>query len=117
LAILTLKNRYPAEAFDGRFDGQRYIVKDKLAVPDYVAHHLKKQSIVRDNPVTGENEYRLSIVEIDGDQPMLDSLPVETLDRTDMDFPKAKLIPGVKTPVPQQRESFGSLVLDQASKR
>ena len=113
MAILTVKNRYPAEAFIGRFDGQRYEVKDRLAVPDYVAHHLKRQSIVRDNPVTGESVYRLSIVELDGDQPVLDALPVETLDRTDMEFPKAKLIPGVKTPVSPPRESFGTLVLDK----
>lgn len=116
MAILTLKNRYPAEPFIGRFDGQPYVVTDTLAVPDHVAFHLKKQSIVKDNPVTGEATYRLCILERDGDMEPLEELPAESLDRQDMDFPKAILVKGVKTPAPQRAERFGSLEVGSKGK-
>jgi len=102
MAILTVKNRW-SEPFVGMFDGETYTVVDTLAVPDYVAYHLKKQSIIRDNPVNaGSNEYRLGIVEKNDDVSPLVSLPLESLDRTDMDeFRKVVIKPsGIRQSVP-----------------
>lgn len=85
MAILTVKNRWK-EPFIGMFDGETYTVADTLSVPEHIAHHLKRQSIIRDNPVNpGVNEYRLGIVERGDDVSPLAGLPVESLDRTDMD--------------------------------
>ena len=109
MAILTLKNRYAGKPFEGRFDGQPYVITDTLAVPDNIAYHLKRQSIIKDNPITGESDFRLCILEIDGDMEPILELPVETLDRTDMDFPKTKLIQGTRTPAPQRSQRFGTL--------
>ena len=107
--ILTLKNRFPGKPFEGRFDGQPYTVSDTLAVPDYIAYHLKRHSIVKDNPVTGEADYQLCILEIDGDVEPLLEIPAESLDRQDMDYPKTKLVPGPRTPAPRRAERFGAL--------
>ena len=93
MELLTVRNRYPAQPFVGRYDGQEYVVKDTLTVPDNVARHLQGQSVVRDNPITGEREYRLAIVETDGPMDNLESLPIETLDRTDFDvFRKVQIV-------------------------
>lgn len=102
MAILTVKNRRP-DVFIGMFDGQTYEVKETLAVPDYVAHHLKRQSIVRDNPVNpGMNEYRLGIVELGDPVTPLGDLPPESLDRSDMDeFRKVVIKPsGIRSTIP-----------------
>ena len=102
MAILTVKNRY-REPFVGMWDGETYEVKDTLAVPDYVAIHLKRQSIIRDNPVNpGMNDYRLGIVENGDPTDMLETLPLESLDRTDMDdFRKVVLKPsGIRSTIP-----------------
>jgi hypothetical protein len=111
MAILTVKNRYAAEPFVGMFDGQTYVVKDTLAVPDYVAFHLKKQSVVKDNPATGNNEYRLAILERGDDDSPLAELPIEAMDRTDMnEFQKVKYVgTGIKSTRPEQRARFGSI--------
>lgn len=88
MAILTVKNRWK-EPFTGMYDAQEYTVVDTLAVPDYVARHIKSQSIIRDNPVTGDNDYQLAIIEDGDDQTPLVEIPVESLDRADMpDFRK-----------------------------
>jgi hypothetical protein len=104
MAILTLKNRWK-DPFIGMWDGQTYEVVDTLACLDYIARHLKRQSIIRDNPINpGLNEYRLAIVEDGDDQSKLtfDSLPQESLDRSDMDeFRKVVIKPsGIRTPPP-----------------
>ena len=112
--ILTVKNRYAKDPFIGMFDGQTYTVVDTLAVPDYVAYHLKNQSIIRDNPVTGDNEYRLAIVEQGDDDRPIEELPLETLDHSDMDWPKVKVIPSnVRATRPEPRGSgrFDSLIM------
>lgn len=109
MAILTVKNRWH-EPFVGMWDGETYTVKDTLAVPDYVAYHLKKQSIIRDNPINpGVNEYRLGIVEKGDDVTPLKELPVESLDRTDMDeFRKVVIKPsGVRSTAPAQKSIPG----------
>lgn len=117
MSILTVKNRFKAEPFVGMWDGQTYTVTDTLAVPDYVAFHLKKQSIIKDNPVTGDNEYRLAIVELGEDDSPVEELPVETLDRSDMDYPRAKIIQsGVKSTRPERKQSFGSLDMAESTK-
>ncbi len=109
MAVLTLKNRFAGAPFVGRFDGQVYEVRDTLVVPDYVAVHLKRQSIVRDNPVTGDNEYRLAIVEHGDSAEPLTSLPLETLDRSDMEYPRAKVIPSnIRQSAPAPRDGTGS---------
>src|SRR6266498_3647656 len=85
MAILTVKNKW-SEPFVGMFDGQEYEVKDSLACIDYIARHLKRQSIIRDNPINaGSNEYQLAIVEDGDDLSPLAELPAEALDRSDMD--------------------------------
>lgn len=115
MAILTVKNRYAAEPFVGMFDGETYVVKDTLAVPDFVAYHLKRQSICKDNPVDpGANQYRLAIVERGDDDSPLDELPAESLDRSDMnEFSKTKLIgSNVKTARPERKARFSSLSQD-----
>ena len=108
MAIYTLKNRWRTP-FIGMFNGETYEVKDTLAVPDYIAHHLKKQSIIRDNPITGDNDYRLGIVEIgDNVEPLkLGELPLESLDRSDMEeFRKVVIKPsGIHTAAPGPRRS------------
>lgn len=111
MAIVTVKNRYAAEPFVGMFDGQTYTIADTLAVPDYVGSHLKKQSVIKDNPATGNNEYRLAILEHGDDDSPVDELPIESMDRTDMnEFQKVKYVgSGVKTVRPERRETFGSL--------
>ena len=105
MAILTVKNRW-TELFIGMFDGETYVVADTLAVPDFVAHHLKRQSIIRDNPVNaGANEYRLAILELHDDATPLTALPPESFDRTDLDeFRKVVIKPsGIRTTTPASR--------------
>jgi hypothetical protein len=117
MAIFTIKNRYAAEPFVGMYDGQEYVVKDTLAVPDYVAHHLKRQSIIRDNPVTGDNDYRLAILELDGEPEPVTELPIETLDRSDMDMPKTVLRQtGIRHAQPMRKATFGSLDIAESAK-
>jgi len=71
----------------GRYDGVEYVVKDQLTLPSFVARHLQNQSVVRDNPVTGEREYRLAVVEDEVQDPQedIEVLPKESLDRSDLD--------------------------------
>lgn len=108
MAIQTLKNRY-REPFVGMYDGVEYTVADTLAVPDYVALHLKRQSIVRDNPVTGDNEYRLGIIELGDPVDEIKELPADTFDRSDTDHPKVKYIQsGIRSTRPPMREGTGA---------
>ena len=113
MAILTLKNRLAGKPFIGMFDGQTYEVVDTLAVPDYVAIHLKRQSVYRDNPVTGNNEYRLAIVEHKDDASPLEQLPPESLDRSDMpDFRKVQYVDsGIRPARPQKGTGSGREVV------
>lgn len=106
MAIYTLKNRFSGKPYVGQFDGTEYIIVDTLSVPDYVALHLRNHAIVRDNPITGEREYSLGILELKDDVSPLAELPVETLDRSDMDFPKATIMRTTqRTPRPEPRGS------------
>jgi len=92
MAILIVHNRYH-EKFVGMFDGQVYEIGEKdIAFPDYIARHLKKQSIMRDNPITGEQLYQLAIVEDGDDLSPIAEKPLETFDRSDTDWPKSKII-------------------------
>lgn len=92
MKILTVRNRHPKVPFAGMYDGVPYEVADKLSLPDFVARHLQKQSLIRDNPVSGAREFRLAIVEEDekdGPLPNIEELPIESLDRSDfLDFRK-----------------------------
>ena len=110
MAILTVKNRYASQPFVGMFDGQDYTVADTLVLPDYVARHLRKQSVATDNPITGERTYRLAVIEDGDDDSPLEALPLESLDRTDMDLRKVVLVPSrLKAPPPTPRSTFGAL--------
>ena len=118
MAILTVYNRYRSEPFVGMHDGQEYVIPDKLALLDYIARHLKKQSILKRNPVTGEELYRLAIIE-DGDEDSeIKMLPKESLDRTDMDMPDVEYVtirnPAPK-PVPRGSGRFDSIKTGTAS--
>jgi hypothetical protein len=112
MAILTVKNRWH-EPFIGMFDGETYVVKDTLAVPEHIALHLKRQSIIRDNPVNpGTNDYRLGIVERNDVLTPLSEIPAESLDRTDMDdFRKVVIKPsGIRQAPPVPKASPGQNV-------
>lgn len=105
MALLTLKNRC-AEPFIGMYDGVTYEIKDQMTVTAYVARHLKNQSIYSDNPVTGERKFRLAIVEEGDDASPLGELPLDSLDRTDMDMPRVEYRgSGWKPSVPVPRGS------------
>lgn len=93
MAIFTVHNRYH-EKFVGMFDGQTYEIGDKdMAFPDYIARHLQKQSIFRDNPITGERLYQLAILEQGDDVSPIEVKPEDSFDRTDTEWPKTKIIP------------------------
>lgn len=112
VAIYTVKNRW-TEPFIGMFDGQTYEVATTLTVPDFVAYHLKKQSIVRDNPVNaGANEYRLAIVELGDEDSPLGALPLESFDRTDLDeFRKVVIKPsGIRQAIPASKGAASSSI-------
>ena len=107
MAIVTLKNRY-REPFIGMYDGVEYTVDDTLAVPEYIGNHLKRQSIIRDNPITGDNDYRLGIIERGDPISPLETLPEDPFDRSDTDHPRTKIIPsGVRSTRPAPREGSG----------
>ena len=116
MAILTVKNRY-REPYIGVFDGQTYVIEDTLTVPDYVAYHLKRKSVCKDNPVDpGANVYRLAILEKGDDDSPLDEIPVEAMDRTDMnEFQKVKIVgSGARPGRPERRERFGTITTKDA---
>lgn len=103
--IYTLKNRYK-EPFTGMYDGELYEIRDQLAVPDFIALHLRNQSIIKDNPITGQREFSLGIVELRDDLSTLDELPIETLDRTDMDMSKVVYRQsGIRSAVPLHKDA------------
>ena len=106
MEILTLKNRY-REPFEGMYDGEKYVVVDTLAVPAFIAHHLKRQSIFRDNPIAGVQEYRLAIQELDGEMDEILELPPESLDRSDMEHPKVKYVDSKVRPTPPAQRGSG----------
>ena len=107
--ILTVHNRY-REPFVGRYDGKEYTVVDKLVLPAVVARHLKKQSIIRDNPVVPSlNEFQLGIVEDGDDVSPLDVKPQESMDRSDTDYPRSKIVPsGVRQGGSAPRDGAGT---------
>ena len=98
--LLTVRNRYAQTAFEGMYDGISYKVVTDLTLPDHIARHLKKRSLIRDNPVTGEQEFRLAIVEEGDEDTPLEMLPRESLDRTDMDYRRVTYIETNTRPVP-----------------
>mgnify|MGYP001566626560 FL=1 len=109
--VLTLRNRFPETPFIGMYDGKTYVVKDRLTLPVEVARHVHNRSVIRDNPVTGEREYRLAIVEEEGDLENLTALPAETLDRSDFDSLRKVEIIDMRNPVvPPARTAGGSSV-------
>ena len=106
MSLLTVVNRHEVP-FVGMWDGQEYVVSDRLTVTDLIDWHLKKQSIISDNPIVpGDNVYRLGILENDDDLSPLEAvLPVESLDRRDFDeFQKVRLMPsGIRTSRPEPK--------------
>jgi hypothetical protein len=109
MAIVTLKNRW-REPFVGMYDGKEYEIADTLLVPDYIGEHLKRQSIVRDNPVfPSANTYQLGIVEKGDDVSPILEKPVEAFDRSDTEHPKSKIVPsGIRQNAPAPREGSGA---------
>jgi hypothetical protein len=103
--LLTVKNRCQ-ESVVGMYNGVVYEVKTTMTVPAHIARHLKHQSVYSDNPVTGERKFRLAIVEDGDDDSPLGELPLDSLDRTDMEMPNVEYKgSGVKTGMPAQRGS------------
>jgi hypothetical protein len=68
------------------FDGQHYtfLPGEEMALPDEVARHLRKRSLIRDNPITGEGVFALAIKGLE-DTECIGGKPVELLDRSDME--------------------------------
>lgn len=119
MAIVTVKNRYPDKPFEGCYDGKSIVVADKpVLLEEYTARHIKKQSIIRDNPIDPSlNEYRLYIVEDDGEQaPVFADLPIESLDRSDMEFPKVKYIQGKRPAAPPEKREQTAVVTTPVDK-
>ena len=117
MALLTVVNRHETPVV-GMWDGQEYVVTDRLTVPDFIAWHLKKQSIIQDNPVMpGDNIYRLGIAEVGDDVGRIDGdLPAESLDRRDFEeFRKVRLVPsGIRMSRPEPRgDMAGSAVISK----
>jgi len=72
---------------DVMFDGVPYRFEpgQEMTLPDLVAKHLRKRSLIKDNPITGEGTFALARKGIDPlDQIQRDG---ELLDRTDMEGP------------------------------
>mgnify|MGYP001588736248 FL=1 len=116
MKICTVKNRSIRRSFVGTWDGQEYIFAPEasLSVPDYIAYHLKRQSILRDNPIDPSvNEYQLAIKEREDDEsPLLGEAPPETLDRSDMEsFTKVEYRQSHVRPAAPVRKSASSPVL------
>ena len=109
MTLLTLKNRYVHGPFVGMHNGIEYTVKDTITLPDFIARHLKDRSMIRDNPITGEKDYQLGIVEAGDNVSPLETIPAETLDRTDFDsFRKVKIVPsGIRPAIPIKPDSGG----------
>ena len=116
MGLLTVVNRHEAP-FVGMWDGQEYVVSDRLTVPDFIAWHLKKQSIVSDNPVVpGDNVYRLGILETGDDlSPIEAVLPAESLSRRDFDeFQKVNLVPsGIRTSRPEPKTTLAGSAISK----
>lgn len=109
MAIKTLVNRYRGEPYTGMFAGEPYEIRTTLAVPDYVAYHLRDHSVVKDNPVNpAANVYRLGI-EGEDDCSLIDELPMEALDRSDMDtFTKVQYLQRRGQPLPPQARAVSA---------
>lgn len=108
MVVYQVKNRYK-ETFRGKFDGVSYEVpgNGSAHLPDFIATHIRNQSVIKDNPVTGEREFRLAIVELgDDDSPLLE-LPLEVMDRTDMELRKVKIVDLRSRPIPPARHATG----------
>lgn len=108
MAILIVHNRH-RDKFVGMFDGQVYEVGEKdVAFPDYIARHLRGQSILKDNPVTGDRLYQLAVIEDGDDVSPIEEKPEDPFDRSDTDWPKSKVIPsGVNRVSRAPREGSG----------
>lgn len=108
MAIVTVHNRF-REPFVGMWDGQVYEVGAKdVAFPDYIARHLRRQSIFRENPVTGETLYQLAVLEDGDDTSPIEEKPVDPFDRSDTEYPKSKVISSGVNRVPRApREGSG----------
>ena len=104
MAVYNIKNRYK-EDFHGKYDGVSYNIPAGKTVPllDYVALHLRNQSVIKDNPVTGEREFKLAIVELGDDDSPLTEIPIESMDRTDMDLRKVRIVDLRSKPIPPAR--------------
>lgn len=112
MKVYTVKNR-TAVPFTGMFDGVVYEVPaaGTLALPDFIAFHMKRQSVCRLNPVSGEATFRLAIVELGDEDDPIGEIPEELLDRTDMDLSKTRILKMNNRPaVPQRREAAGSAI-------
>ena len=111
MKILTLKNRTD-KPFTGMYDGVEYVIPadGQLVVLDFIAYHLKKQSVCRYNPVMGDADFRLAILELGDDDSPLTTIPIETFDRTDMDLHKTQIVKvGNRTAVPVHKANTGSV--------
>jgi hypothetical protein len=74
------------------FDGVPYSFEpgQELTLPDDVARHLRKRSLISDNPVTGVGVFALAIKGIESEDPV--TRPMEILDREGTDLPKVQYV-------------------------
>ena len=87
----TLVNRLD-EKLEVMFDGIPYEFEPygEVTLPDLVARHLRKRSLIKDNPVTGQGVFALARKGIDPTEPV--ARDGELLDRTDMEVKKVELV-------------------------
>lgn len=95
------------------FDGVPYQFEpgQELTLPDLVARHLRKRSLIKDNPITGEGVFALARKGIDP----LDTISRdgELLDRTDMEEEarNVQLVP-LRNPIGRDTGGPNSSALD-----
>ena len=115
MTILTLKNR-TNEPFTGMYDGVAYTLSPgaTLTVPDFIAFHLKNQSVYRMNPILGDADYRLVIPELGDDETIVDAFPEEVLDRVDMNLNKTRIVRlGNRPPAPVHRVAGSAVTIKE----
>ena len=104
--LVTLFNRFK-DPVSAMFDGVVYTVDpgERLTLQVFVARHLRSKSVFLDNPISGEKSYKLGIVEDGDDDTPLSEVPIEALDRSDMDFSKVRIVTRNAKPVVPPKEN------------
>lgn len=89
--MMTLVNMLD-EQLEVLFDGTPYVFEagQELTVPEEIGRHLRKRSLLRDNPVSGKGVFALAVKGVDDQRATPTTRPVELLDRSGLLDPKAR---------------------------